>query len=93
MQLEEMPHLEEDEITDKDQLIHDFHGWMRQETTLKSGTIIEYRKKVFQLLEEGPKLVVDREELSTRENTAVNKFEEYLEADKPVSCDSQGDTE
>jgi len=88
MQLDDMPHsewLKNQELTQRQIEMLLFQHWMREETTLDSGTIVEYRNKVHQLMNENSKLVVDREELDTRENTAVNKFEQYLESKKPVS--------
>jgi len=95
MQLEELPHqkwLEDQELTQRDIELLGFHQWMRNKTSLKSGTIVEYRKKIHNLMQEDAKLVVDREKLDTRQNTAVNKFEEYLDEHEPVSCGAEGDS-
>jgi len=96
MKLEDLPHqewLKEQDLTQRQIEMLLFQHWMREETNLDSGTIVEYRKKIHQLMDEDSKLVVDREQLSTRENTAVNKFQEYIEAKKPVKSGKGGSGE
>jgi len=96
MSLDEMPHtewLKKQEPTQRQIQLLGFHQWMRNKTSLESGTLVEYRKKLHELMEEDATLEIDKDELGTREKTAVNKFEEYLESNKPVKSDKGGSDE
>jgi len=59
MQLKELPHqewLEDQDLTQRDIELLGFHEWMRNKTSLESGTIVEYRKKIHNLMQEDAKL-------------------------------------
>lgn len=84
--------LKEQDLEGRDKKMHNFHRWMRKHTDLGSGTRVEYRKKLHSLMREDGSLDVEKENLSTREKTAYNKYQAYLESDFSLKDDSVGDT-
>lgn len=81
----------EHDLNDKEKELWNFHRWMRQETTLQSGSIVDYRKYVAEMLDEDGKLRFGKSDLdSSHKQAAFNKFSEYKKSRD--NKESNGDT-
>ena len=58
-----------------------FQYWMREHDTIKSGSIVDYRKYVAEFLDHEGELTVSREELGNHKGAAVSKYEKFLDSE------------
>jgi hypothetical protein len=65
------------ELSEKEKVLWNFHRWMRQETDLESGSIVDYRKYVAEMLSDDGELIVKPSELGNHKRAAVNKFRDF----------------
>ncbi|MFB6209583.1 MAG: hypothetical protein ABEJ56_05630 [Candidatus Nanohaloarchaea archaeon] len=83
LQLEDKPEEFREWIKDQDlgsaeKTIWNFQKWMREETVLQSGTIVDYRKYVAEMIDESGELTVSEGDLdSSHKRAAFNKFCDY----------------
>lgn len=69
------------DFNDKEKALWNFHKWMRQHTTLSSGTIVDYRKYVAEMMDDTGEIVFGKAELdSSHKQAAWNKFQEYKDS-------------
>ena len=65
----------------KEASIELFHYWMREHDTIKSGSIVDYRKYVAEFLDQDGELNVERENISSHKSAAISKYKKFLEFD------------
>jgi len=84
--------MKEKDLDEKGKALFNFHNWMRQETTLSSGTIVDYRKYVAEMLDSDGELVFGRTELdSSHKQAAWNKFQEYKDSQDNAKTNAKGE--
>lgn len=66
----------------KERQLWNFHRWMRQKTDLGSGTIVDYRKYMDEILDEDGLVVEDGEDWSSHKLAAFRKYDEFLASAK-----------
>lgn len=81
---EEKPEFQEwvadQDLNQKEKTIWLFHRWLRQETDLTSGSIVDYRRYVNRYLDEDGVMEAEQGELTSHERAAVNKFTEFKQS-------------
>lgn len=68
-------HIQDMDLTAEEKVVWNFHRWLREETSLYSGTILDYRQAVYEILVEDkdPAFV-------THAEAAVQKLREYADS-------------
>jgi len=79
-------------LNKKEASIELFHYWMREHDTIKSGSIVDYRKYVAEFLDQEGELTVSRDELGNHKGAAVSKYEKFLDSELEFNKKT-GDTE
>lgn len=80
------------DLNDKEKTLWNFHKWMRQNTSLKSGTIVDYRKYIAEMLDEHGELALTRAEIdSSHKRAAFNKFCEYKKSTSLAKTNATGE--
>lgn len=81
------------DLNPKEKQLWNFHKWMRQETDLNSGTIIDYRKYVAEMLDEDGILTVAGKDIeSSHRHAAYTKYLKFKRS-REESTNSTGETE
>lgn len=66
------------DLSVREKVLWEFHRWMRKHTSLSSGTIVDYRKYVAEMLKEDGELQFGKTDLdSSHKQAAWNKFAEF----------------
>lgn len=76
-------------LSEKEMILWLFHRWMRQQTDLDSGTIVDYRKYVAGKLNKDGTLIPatnESREISRHEQAAINKFKEFRDFHKNANA-------
>lgn len=80
LQLDDLPdsfieHIRNQELSDEEKVVWNFHRWLREHTDLSRGTILDYRQAVYEIL------VEDRDPaFVTHGEAAVQKLREYADS-------------
>lgn len=69
--------IQSQELNEKEETIWLFQYWLRTETDLSSGSIVDYRKYVAEYLNQQGELMQQLSDLTSHEQAAVNKFQAY----------------
>jgi len=67
-------------LNKKEASIELFHYWMREHDSIKSGSIVDYRKYVAEFLDSDGELDAAND-LGSHKSAAVNKYREFLQTD------------
>lgn len=68
----------EEDLDANEKRLWNFHRWMRQETDLSSGTIVDYLKDIASRMKDGDFAGRDAVPANIEKTSAVKKYEEFL---------------